>query len=110
MLKNRDFRALLGSRIAKLRKIKGFSQEKFAERIDISQRTLSRIETGAGFTEFKTIEKIAKELELGPAELFNFCEEYSEKELIKSINEKMKFIKNDIDKLRIVNDFLKKIL
>jgi len=109
MSKNRNFKTLLGSRIAKLRKIKGFSQEKFAEKIGLSQRTLSGIETGANFTQSNTLDRIAEVLEISAEELFNFNTEYTEKELIKSINEKMKFIQNDIDKLRIVNDFLKKL-
>lgn len=44
---DRNLKKLLGLRIAKLRKIKGLSQEKFAENVGISQRAISRIENGA---------------------------------------------------------------
>lgn len=109
MSENKDFKSSLGLRIAKLRKIKGLSQEKFAEAIDISQRGLSRIETGRNFTTADTVEKIAEVLEINPEDLFNFNEEYTEKELFDSIIKKVKFIKNDIDKLRTLNDFINKM-
>ena len=109
MSKNKDVKTLLGLRIAKLRKIHGFSQEKFAEAIDISQRNLSKIETGISFVKSSTIEKIAEVLEINPEDLFNFNEEYTEKELLDSIIKKVKFMKNDIDKLRTLNDFIDKM-
>lgn len=107
--KNKDFKKLFGTRIAKLRNIKNLSQEKFAEKVNISQRSLSRIETGVGFAEYKTIEKMAEVLEISTETLFNFNEEYTQKELLKSINSKISFIKNDEDKLRILNEFLNKM-
>lgn len=109
MFKNRDLKTLLGLRIAKLRKLHGFSQEKFAEAIDLAQRTLSGIETGRNFTQAETLEKIAEVLGLNPEDLFNFNEEYTEKELLDSIIKRVKFMKNDIDKLRTLNDFIDKM-
>lgn len=109
MSKDKDFKTSLGSRIAKLRKYKGFTQEKFAEAINLAQRTLSGIETGANFTQADTIERIADILELPPEVLFNFNEDYTEEELIDTIIKKVKFMKNDIDKLRTVNEFLNKM-
>lgn len=106
--KNKEFKKIFGARIAKLRNIKNLSQEKFAEQINISQRSLSRIETGVGFAEFKTIEKIADVLGVDIEDLFNFNEEYTQKELIDSINKKIKFIKNDIDKLKTLNEILQR--
>ena len=104
MSKNKDVKTLLGLRIAKLRKIHGFSQEKFAE-----QRNLSKIETGISFVKSSTIEKIAEVLGINPEDLFNFNEEYTEKELLDSIIKRVKFMKNDIDKLRTLNDFIDKM-
>ena len=109
MLKNRDLKILLGLRIAKLRKIKGFSQEKFAEAINLAQRTLSGIETGANFTQADTLERIADVLELSLGDLLNFNDDYTKEELLDSIIKKVKFMKNDTDKLKTINDFLNKM-
>lgn len=54
----------LGERIAKQRKIKGLSQEKLAEKIDISVAYLSGIETGNKIASFKIMLAIANELDL----------------------------------------------
>lgn len=99
----------MGLRIAKLRKISAFSQEKLAEAIDISQRNLSNIETGVNFVKASTLEKIADVLGLSLGDLLNFNEDYTEKELLDAIIKKVKFMKNDIDKLRTVNEFLNKM-
>ena len=40
---------LLGGRIKELRKLKGLSQEKLSEKINIDPKHLSRIEVGRGF-------------------------------------------------------------
>ena len=52
----------LGNRIKKLRKIKGLSQESFAEQIDIAVNTLSSIETGKAFMTSQTLGKILEVL------------------------------------------------
>ena len=62
----------LGKRIQYLRKIKGFSQEVFAEKIGIATNTLSSIETGNAFMTAQTLEKILEVLSLTPQDLFTF--------------------------------------
>ena len=44
-----DIKRLLGKKIKQYRILKGYSQEKFAELLNISQRTLSGIECGSNF-------------------------------------------------------------
>ncbi len=71
----------MGSRIAKLRKIKGFLKKNLQKELTSVKERYPALKQELVLLEFKTIEKIANELELGPAELFNFCEEYSEKRI-----------------------------
>lgn len=109
MFKDRDFKTLFGLRLAKLRKIKRFSQEVFAEKIGIAQRTLSCIETGVNFTQSETIERILEVLGVSSKELFDFNDEYTSKEMLSSVISKIKLIRNDAEKLKLVDEFLEKI-
>lgn len=61
-----------GKRVKELRKIKGLTQEDFAERINIAPRNLSKIETGQTFPTVDNIEKIASVLNCSVSELFTF--------------------------------------
>ena len=59
-----------GKIIKKLRRERGFSQEKLAEMLNISQRTLSGIECGNNFLTSQTMDKILEVLDISPDELF----------------------------------------
>jgi len=54
----------LGQKIKTLRKAKGLSQEKFAEKAELSQQHISRIEKGLTYPSVATLVKIAKVLNL----------------------------------------------
>ena len=99
----------LGKRICQLRKIKGFSQETFAEKIDIATNTLSSIETGKAFMTSQTLEKILDILEISAAELFTFPEQLSDGDMYTYILKKLEFIKNDSDRLVIFYNFVKSL-
>ena len=96
----------LGERVQYLRKIKGFSQEAFAEKIGIATNTLSNIERGNAFMTAHTLDKILKILDITPQELFAFPHKMSENEMLKAINKKLNFIKSDSEKLRIMYNFI----
>lgn len=108
MSNNEALKTLFGSHVAKLRNDKGISQEKLAELADISPRMLSCIETGANFTQSETIENIAKALDITVQDLLRFDNPEDEAQLLDSINNKINFIKNDVDKLKILNEILQK--
>ncbi len=59
-----------GEKIKRMRKSRKLTQEKLAEMIDISPRTLSCIEIGANFVKAETLEKIIKALNTTTEELF----------------------------------------
>lgn len=59
-----------GSRIKTLRKAYGLSQEKFAEKLNVSTNTISTLETGKTFIKYPTLKNICKALNIEPEELF----------------------------------------
>ncbi len=99
----------LGKRIQQLRKIKGYSQEAFAEKIDIATTTLSSIETGNAFMTSLTLEKITEVLEIAPSELFTFQEQVPNDDMYSYILKKLEFIKNDDERLKIFYNFAKSL-
>ena len=62
----------LGKRISELRKIYNISQETLAEKLDISQKSLSKIETGHNFMTSDTLEKLLLAFNIKSYELFDF--------------------------------------
>ncbi len=75
----------LGVKIKRLRQKRGFTQEQFAEKIDIATRTLSGIETGENFLTADTLEKILDVLNVSSSELFTIDHIKPEEELISEI-------------------------
>ena len=61
---------LLGLNIAYYRKLRGLSQEKLAERIDISRTHMSRIETAECAVSLDVVYCIADILDIEPYKLF----------------------------------------
>lgn len=60
----------LGQKIRNMRLRRGLTQEELAEKVDISQRTLSGIETGENFITAETLDKLAEALDTTFEELF----------------------------------------
>lgn len=67
-----DIKTLLGKRIKELRKQANLTQEELAEKMDIDQRNLSKIECGNNFVTAETLSKILKTLNIDAKELFDF--------------------------------------
>lgn len=99
----------LGQRIKFLRKIKGYSQEFFAEKVGIATKSLSSIETGNAFMTSQTLEKIIEVLEIAPSELFTFQEQVPNDDMYSYILKKLEFIKNDDERLKIFYNFAKSL-
>lgn len=97
MENNLEIKKLLGQRIKELRTKKGLTQEQLTERLNVGQRTLSKIERGNAFVSAETLAKLLTALEVGIDELFNFGylqeKEAIKKDLIDAIqNEKIDII------------------
>lgn len=67
-----DFIEKFGQKVKELRKLCGFSQEKFAELIDVSTTTVTAIETGRNFVTYTTLKNICCVLNVEPRDLFDF--------------------------------------
>ena len=63
---------LLGARVYELRKRVNLTQAQFAERVGVSNDTISRIERGIRSPSFDVLECLAKALDIEVRELFNF--------------------------------------
>jgi transcriptional regulator with XRE-family HTH domain len=95
---NMDIKAIFGANLKHYRKLRQLSQEELAEKLDITPKHLSTLETGATFVSAKLLEKITKILIVSASALFYTTEEKSsddsfltiidqiiEKELIKTV-------------------------
>lgn len=69
-----DPKLLFGRRLAKLRKAKGWSQEKLALESGVARSYLGGVERGQRNIALVNICKLAETLELPPAELMRFDE------------------------------------
>lgn len=93
-------KGLLGARIKELRKLRGLSQEKLAEMINIDPKHLSRIEVGRGFPSMDTLAAMAKALKMELKEFFEFSHhKKSSQEMTKEICSLVKEAGEDKQKL-----------
>lgn len=70
-----DISKLFGENLRKLRKEANLTQEQLSEKLEISQKHLSKIETGNQFASAQLISKIANVLEINPSQLFEVLNE-----------------------------------
>ena len=71
----------IGERLKEIRKLRGFSQERLAEKVDISPRYLSRLEVGQKTPSIDTLARLAEALEVQVWELLDYRHEGTMKEL-----------------------------
>jgi len=69
-----DTKAILGTRIRKLRKERRLSQEALAEKADLHYTFVGRVERGEKNISLESLEKLAKALEINLMDLFDFPE------------------------------------
>lgn len=68
---------IFGNNLHSYRKLRSLSQEQLAEKLDISVKHLSTLETGKVFASAELIEKISKELNVSISALFYTPDEKS---------------------------------
>ena len=95
MDKSLDIKKLLGKKIKQYRILRGLSQEKLSELLNISQRTLSGIECGNNFLTSQTMEKIMEVLNITPDELFYVEYLKPDKELIQELINDIKSLQGE---------------
>ena len=79
--------------------MQGFTQEQFAEMIDITPRNLSRIESGVSFVSAETLDKILKTLNLEADVLFSYEHLKEDKKLLADIYWYLDKIKGNLKQL-----------
>ncbi len=95
-----------GNNVKKYRKAAGYSQETFAEAIEIGTTSLSLIETGKGFVTARTLAKIAEVLNVDVFKLFIAKNDENLDLFYQNILRKVEKYKNDNEKLLLLEAFL----
>lgn len=72
-----SLKQIFGNNLHSYRKLRGLSQEQLSEKLDISVKHLSTMETGKVFASAELIEKISKELNVSISALFYTPDEKS---------------------------------
>ena len=73
--KTQKLAAIVGANITARRKMKGWTQAEFAEKMGMGPDSLSRIERGTVAPRFPRLEEMARLLECSPADLFRSPDE-----------------------------------
>lgn len=92
----------IGKFIAELRKNKKITQKELAERLNISEKTISKWECGKGLPEVSLMKPLCKELEITVTELLNGERESTEEGIISYIDYTKKKSKHKIIFLSII--------
>ncbi len=107
---DKGFMSLLvgvGKKIQRIREKRGITQEQLEEKTGINAKYISAVESGQKNVTIKTLDKIAKGLEIEIYEIFLFpYEVQSEKAVRKALDSLLK--EADIRTLNLCLDFLKK--
>lgn len=102
-----DIKKLFGEKVKRLRKMRGYTQEKFAEMIDITPRNLNRIESGENFVTSETLNKILNSLSVSADILFSFEHLKYEEEILNEIYNYIEKIKRNPEQLKKVYRMLR---
>lgn len=105
-----NIRKELGEKIKRMRKKRGYTQEQFAEMIDISSRNISNIEQGISFPKPETLEKIIGSLNITTDELFAINHIKSKTELFHEINHYINKIKDNEKMLEVIYKILRDLI
>jgi len=76
--KKSNIKEILALNLKKNRKKKGLTQEKLAEKADISLRYIAMLELGKSFPSGEMLEKLAKVLDIDAIQLFDISENSEE--------------------------------
>lgn len=87
---------LFGRNVQKYRKKAGLTQEQLSERLGVSQKHLSIIETGTQFASASLIGRISEELNVTPGDLFGGSSDELIEEIKKTRSILMTFFANEI--------------
>lgn len=99
----------IGKKIQRAREKRGITQEQLEEKTGINAKYISAVESGQKNVTIKTLDKLAKGLEIELYEIFLFqYEVQSEKAVRKALDSLLKDA--DVETLKLCLDFLEKAL
>lgn len=104
----KDLGKKLGTRIKEIRKSRGLSQERLAEKVDISPRYLSRLEVGQQIPSIETLTGLAEALDVQLWELFTFGHDGTVKELREAMRKLI--LEGDEQQLRLAVKVFRAVL
>lgn len=90
---------LFGENVKKYRKRAGLTQEQLSERLEVTQKHLSIIETGTQFASAALIARIAEELHVTPGDLFGGSNDEIKAQIRQSQAILMSHISNEMTRL-----------
>jgi len=99
----------LGLKIKRMRINRGLTQEQLAEKVDVSQRTMSGIEIGENFVTAETLDKIINALNTTSEELFATEHLKDSEFLIQQIQNYIKSISQNPQKLETLYNIVKSL-
>lgn len=99
-----------GQKIRRMRQKRGLTQENLAEMIDVSQRTMSGIETGESFVTAETFDKLVAALDTTPENLFTVSHLKEPTELINEINMSLPLLEQEPQKLEFLYTVVQTLL
>ncbi len=84
-MEDKNFKKSFGNRVRYLRNLAGLSQEKLAENVGLSTKTISYIENGKNTISFNKIPLLAKGLGVPIYKLFVFTDSENNKEMLEKL-------------------------
>lgn len=100
---------LLGARIKEIRKLRGLSQERLAELIEVEPGHLSRIEVGKSYPTIDRLERIARVLETPMGDFFDYMHLDNQTARVRNIEEMVKGLPEEYQQIvyKIIRAFEK---
>lgn len=96
---------IFGNQVARYRKLRGYSQEQLAEKLDAATSTISDWENGKAFIKYSSLKKLCEALEINETDLFIYNYQKSGNLFLDKVSELALQIKPD--KQQQVLDILK---
>ena len=93
---------LFGRNVRKFRKARGLTQEQLSEKLEITQKHLSIVETGTQFASASLIGRISEALEVSPGDLFGGSSDEIKKEIAKSQDILLTVLMNEMNRQRAI--------
>ncbi len=88
IMKEKDFRKLIGERVRYYRTLKNLTQEQLAEMMEFNTKSISLLENGHNYIALNKVPKLCQALEIEPYQLFIFDKRNTKSHnIIKDIHE-----------------------